>query len=70
MDMNGNIVHAWLNVRAIGRIRLNQKGELLATCTDNFVRKFDWDGNLLWEFNIPIPDTMPHHDLIFLENNQ
>ncbi len=67
-DMNGRIVHAWPEVRAIGRARLNREGQLAVIGTDNLVKEYDWDGNLTWYFELPDEHHFPHHDLITLEN--
>ena len=68
IDMNGNIVHAWPEVRGRGRARLTKEGTLLVICTDKVIRELDWDGNLLWEFENDAGDDFPHHDLRRLRN--
>jgi outer membrane protein assembly factor BamB len=67
-DMNGRIVHAWPEVRAIGRARLNREGRLAVIGTDNLVKEYDWDGNLTWYFQLPDEHHLPHHDLVTLKN--
>ncbi len=67
VDMNGNILHAWPEVRARGRARLTKEGTLIAICTDEAIREFDWDGNLLWQYEND-DDDFPHHDLRRLSN--
>ncbi len=68
IDMNGHIVHSWPMVRAVGRVRLNSDGSLVAIGTDNLVKEYDWDGNLTWFFQLPDKHHFPHHDLIRLDN--
>jgi len=68
IDMNGNIVHVWPKVRAIGRARLHRDGRLAVIGTDNLVKEYDWDGNLTWFFQLPRKRDFPHHDLRKLDN--
>ncbi|MCW8985517.1 MAG: aryl-sulfate sulfotransferase [Thermoanaerobaculales bacterium] len=68
IDMNGNIVHVWPRVRAIGRARLLRDGRLAVIGTDNLVKEYDWDGNLTWFFQLPRKRDFPHHDLRKLDN--
>ena len=68
IDMNGNIVHTWPGVRAIGRARLLRDGRLVVIGTDNLVKEYDWDGNLTWFFQLPRKGDFPHHDLHKLDN--
>ena len=68
IDMNGNIVHVWPRVRAIGRARLLRDGRLAVIGTDNLVKEYDWDGNLAWFFQQPQKGDFPHHDLRKLDN--
>jgi hypothetical protein len=68
IDMNGRIVHSWPMVRAVGRVRLNPDGSLVAIGTDNLVKEYDWEGNLTWFFQLPDKHHFPHHDIIRLEN--
>jgi hypothetical protein len=68
IDMNGNIVHVWPKVRAIGRARLLRDGRLAVIGTDNLIKEYDWDGNLTWFYQLPHDGDIPHHDLRKLEN--
>ncbi len=63
IDMNGNIVHVWPKVRAIGRARLDRDGRLAVIGTDNLIKEYDWDGNLTWFYQLPHEGQIPHHDL-------
>jgi hypothetical protein len=55
-------------VRAVGRVRLNPDGSLVAIGTDNLVKEYDWEGSLTWFFQLPDRHHFPHHDIIRLEN--
>jgi hypothetical protein len=68
IDMNGRIVHAWPEVRATGRVRLDHEGNLLVIGTDNLVKEYDWEGKLKWFYQLPDEHHLPHHDLIKLRN--
>jgi hypothetical protein len=68
IDMNGNIVHVWPKVRAVGRARLGRNGQLAVIGTDNVIKEYDWDGNLVWYYRLAAADDFPHHDLIWLRN--
>jgi hypothetical protein len=65
--MNGNIVHAWPMVRAVGRARLNREGGLLVIARGGLVEEYDWDGDVTWSFRIP-KGHLTHHDVIELAN--
>lgn len=67
-DNNGHIVHSWPKVRAVGRVRLDHRGRLAVIGADNLVKEYDWDGNLIWYFQLPNEGHFPHHDLIRLSN--
>jgi outer membrane protein assembly factor BamB len=69
VGMEGNIVHYWPDIVGAGRIRLTREGHLLGICPDNFIRKYNWDGELIWEFFNENTHDFPHHDLIYLKNN-
>lgn len=68
IDMNGNLVHVWPRVRAIGRARLQRDGRLAVIGTDNLIKEYDWEGNLTWFFQLPREGDFPHHDLRKLDN--
>jgi len=67
-DMNGRIVHSWPEVRATSRARLSREGRLAVIGTDNLIKEYDWDGNLMWYFQFPNESDFAHHDLIRLKN--
>jgi hypothetical protein len=68
IDMNGRIVHVWPRVRGVGRVRLDREGRLAVIGTDNLIKQYDWEGNLLWYFRLPVEGDFPHHDLVELRN--
>ena len=68
IDMNGNILHSWPNLRTAGRARLSQDGRLLLINTDNEIQEVDWNGNLIWRFHNPEERDFPHHDVNWLRN--
>ena len=68
IDMNGRIVHLWPKVRAVGRARLGRNGQLAVIGTDNLIKEYDWDGNLVWFYRLSTDGDFPHHDLVILKN--
>jgi hypothetical protein len=68
IDMNSRIVHLWPDVRAVGRVRLDRRGNLVVIGTDNLIKRYDWDGNLKWYYRLAVEEDFPHHDLIELAN--
>ncbi len=68
IDMNSRIVHLWPKVRAVGRVRLDRRGNLAVIGTDNLIKLYDWDGKLMWYYRLPVEEDFPHHDLIQLAN--
>jgi hypothetical protein len=68
VDLNGHVVHSWPQVRATGRIRLDDEGRLTVIGADSRIKEYDWDGSLLWSFDLPGADDLPHHDLIKLRS--
>ncbi len=68
MDMQGHVVHSWPKVRAVGRVRLDHQGRLMAIGVDDMLKEYDWDGNLTWAYALPRVEDLPHHDFIMLGN--
>lgn len=66
LDMNGRIVHSWPAVRAIGRVRLDDRGRLYVIGIDNRIKEYDWDGTLTWWYDFPDDEHLPHHDVVQL----
>jgi outer membrane protein assembly factor BamB len=69
IDLAGRVVHAWPRVRAVGRARVTEQGNLYLISQDDTVQEYDWDGNLLFEHRLPGRKHFPHHDLIKLQNS-
>jgi outer membrane protein assembly factor BamB len=70
IDMNGNIVHSWPEVRAVGRARLTTSGNLVYIASDDAVREVDWNGELVREYATGDPDYYPHHDLVWTPKDE
>ena len=68
IDMNGEVVHAWHGVRAVGRARLSPAGNLVVIGESGDLEEYDWEGRKTWNFTLPDTDTFLHHDFIQLEN--
>jgi hypothetical protein len=68
IDMNGRLVHAWPEVRATGRVRVNRDGSLAVIGADNLIKVYSWEGELSWFFQLDDIHDLPHHDLIRLAN--
>ena len=66
IDMNGRSVHSWPGARVKSRVKLLEDGSLLGLALGRSVVEYDWEGNLVWRFDVS-PD-LPHHDVIRLEN--
>ncbi len=66
VDMNGRVVHAWPEVRVKSRVRLLEDGSILAIALGRAIAEYDWEGNLVRE--VPLPELLPHHDVIRLAN--
>ena len=67
MDLSGQVVHAWPEVRAVGRARLSQDGHLLVISPEDRIEEYDWEGRLLFRYALP-EGHRPHHDVIKLRN--
>jgi len=68
IDMQGRVVHSWPRVRGIGRMRLDREGNLVVIGMDDMIKQYDWEGHLIWAFDLQGENDMPHHDLITLAN--
>lgn len=68
IDMNGRMVHAWTQVRSLGRTHLDHQGRLSVIGRDNIVKEYDWDGNLTWFYRAENPANFPHHDFTRVAN--
>ena len=77
LNTNGQVVHSWLTDRKPGQASyLLEDGSLLrAGKVDNFyqfpsttgsggqIQKYDWEGNLTWDFTASSAYRMSHHDI-------
>lgn len=66
--MNGDLVHSWPGVRTVGRARLTSAGELAVIGVDGAFRVYDWDGELIWDYELKEPADFPHHDFVAMAN--
>jgi hypothetical protein len=72
IDMNGSIVHRWpmdggTAKGGVPRARLLPNGRLLVLRqvgkrTTGYAQEYDWDGELVWEYEPP-GELWPHHDV-------
>jgi uncharacterized protein YndB with AHSA1/START domain len=69
IDMNGRIVHAWPNVRAVARLRLDKHGNLAVIGTGGLIEEYDWNGQLIWFFQLEDAHDFTHHDLVRTKND-
>ena len=79
IDHNGNLVHSWDTDPGLSPYLL-EDGSLIQTAdildSETFiwggatggVQRYDWDGNLIWEYTYSSPDYHLHHDLEVLPN--
>jgi len=80
MDNNGNILHSWVKSQyEPGQsVYLLENGNLLRTCfmkgtntgggEGGRIEEYDWNDNLVWEFNYSGKDYGSHHDIEPLPN--
>lgn len=80
IDNCGEIVHSWDNlVNEIRRVHLLDNGDILFHSAEHVVagvtnmkggliKKYDWNGNLIWEYTIFGPTYLQHHDIEPLPN--
>ena len=80
MDKEGKIVHSWKSEFNSMLSYLLPNGNLMrlerSTNTPTFaaggmagiIREYDWDGNLLWDFELANENELLHHDIEILPN--
>ncbi len=80
MDNQGRVVHQWKSNYEPGQtVHLKPNGHLLHCCfTHNRgftkggeggrIEEFDWDGKLVWEFELSTDQRLSHHDVAPLPN--
>ena len=83
IDNDGNLINSWMDTNPGGNsLYLLEDGSLLR-CSDagpapgsvliaggdgSNVKRFDWDGNLLWDFSYNTPEHRLHHDIAPMPN--
>ena len=80
IDNCGHLMHRWSSsyYPALSAYLL-EDGSLLRTCRLNNqtftqggsggrIERYDWDGNLIWEFNFSNAQYCQHHDIEYLDN--
>ncbi|MEQ9408486.1 MAG: aryl-sulfate sulfotransferase [Fuerstiella sp.] len=81
IDMDGQVVHSWTTERRPSQAAyLLNDGSLIRTAkipNDTFsvpggpaggIQKFDWDGNLVWDYVVSDNQRLTHHDIEPLPN--
>jgi len=79
VNNDGRLVHTWDSAYEPGQsVYLLENGHLLHACftqgaltgggEGGRVEEYDWDGNLVWEFNYSSDQYMSHHDIRPLPN--
>lgn len=76
IDNAGNIVHQWQAELPIFSLYLLENGDLLVSVmerrgdfpagTTGQVHRYDWDGTLLWSYDLARDDARIHHDIELL----
>lgn len=70
VDMNGNVVHSWAEIRAVGRARLTPSGSLLYIDVDDTLKEVGWNGEEIRTFSTGDSKYFPHHDLQWAPDNE
>ena len=81
IDNDGRVVHRWKSQYSAGQsVYLLENGNLLRPAqipakgrwtmpaVGGRIELFDWDGNLIWEYNYSTPTKTQHHDICPLPN--
>ncbi len=79
IDNQGRVINTWESDYEPGQSAyLLENGHLLRTCftrgaltgggEGGRIEEYDWDGNMVWEFNYSTDDYMSHHDVEPLPN--
>jgi len=81
IDNDGNLVHSWdqSQYEPGQSVYLLENGHLLRACFTNNssftgggeggrIEEYDWDGNLVWEFDYANDEHLSHHDIEPLPN--
>jgi len=81
-DNEGRVVHTWTSEHASSAATylldnghlfrpaeaVNRKGGFQGPAAGGRIQEFDWDGNLVWDFEYHSEKRLPHHDAIKLPN--
>ncbi|RPI74320.1 MAG: hypothetical protein EHM42_15585, partial [Planctomycetaceae bacterium] len=81
-DNAGRVVHTWTSEHKSGAAvyllenghlfrpaeAVNRKPGFQGPAAAGILQEFDWDGNLVWEFEYHSEQRLPHHDAIKLPN--
>jgi len=81
-DNEGRVVHSWTSEHSSGAAAylldnghlfrpsevVNRKPGFQGPAASGRFQEFDWDGNLVWEFEYHSAKRLPHHDAIKLPN--
>ena len=81
-DNEGRVVHTWTSEYSSGAAAylldnghlfrpsevVNRKPGFQGPAASGRFQEFDWDGNLVWEFEYHSEKRLPHHDAIKLPN--
>ena len=81
-DNEGRVVHSWTSEFSSGAAAYlldnghlfrpaeapNRKRSFQGPAASGRFQEFDWDGNLVWDFEYHSEKRMPHHDAIMLPN--
>ncbi|MCK5402244.1 MAG: aryl-sulfate sulfotransferase, partial [Flavobacteriaceae bacterium] len=81
MDMDGNIVHSWTGeLSTMLNGYLLESGHLIRLERDidfptfaaggqaGRIREYDWDGNMVWDFEYANENELTHHDIEIMPN--
>ena len=81
-DNEGRVVHSWTSEHSSGAAAylldnghlfrpaeaVNRKPGFQGPAAGGRIQEFDWDGNLVWDFEYHSEKRLPHHDAIKLPN--
>ena len=81
-DNEGRVVHSWTSEYSSGAAAYllenghlfrpaeaaNRKPGFQGPAAGGRIQEFDWDGNLVWDFEYHSEKRLPHHDAIKLPN--
>ncbi|WP_297693246.1 aryl-sulfate sulfotransferase, partial [uncultured Eudoraea sp.] len=80
INLDGEVVHSWVGELAIVNNYLKENGNLVRLEVDpdfptfaaggqaGRIREYDWDGNILWDFEWADEDELIHHDIELMPN--